>query len=104
MMLIKRLVISAMALGIFTAHAKDLRVEDLDLSLPGSVPSITMNDHNNRTMQEYRVNGNLYMVKVTPKVGSPYYLVDPDGTGDMQWRRTSQGMDVEPPRWVFSSW
>ncbi|NJN47683.1 MAG: DUF2782 domain-containing protein [Candidatus Competibacteraceae bacterium] len=93
-----------MILGTLTAQAKDLRVEDLDLSLPGSTPNVTITDHDNRTMKEYRINGNLYAVEVIPQVGSPYYLVDPDGTGNMQWSRNSQGVDVKPPQWVLSSW
>ena len=35
-----------------------------------------------RTIQEYRVNGVLYSIKVIPKVGKPYYLVAVDRNGN----------------------
>ncbi len=101
---IEMLAIPMMVLGIFAIQAKELSLEDLDLSVPGSEPDITITEHQNRTMQEYRINNNVYMIKVTPRIGVPYYLVDPDGTGNMEWRRNSLGMDVNPPRWALFSW
>ena len=47
----------------------DLRVHESDIE-----PAVTLRERENRTVEEYRVNGNLYMVKITPSVGAPYYL------------------------------
>ena len=36
---------------------------------------------NGDTLEEYRVGGQLRMVKITPARGAPYYLYDRDGDG-----------------------
>jgi len=81
-------------------------VAGLDLSLRDSdiEPSVTLREHENRTVQEYRVNNQLYMVKITPAVGAPYYLVDEDGSGDMAWNRGSIGIEQKVPQWALMSW
>lgn len=86
------------------AFAQPKRVEELDLSVEGLEPSVTIMEHDNRMVEEYRSNNQLYMIKVTPKHGTPYYLVDPEGTGNMQWRRNSLGLDLQVPQWTLFSW
>ena len=47
-------------------------------------PEITILEEEDRTVYEYRDNtGQLYMVKVVPKKGRPYYLLDTDGDGEL---------------------
>jgi hypothetical protein len=77
----------------------DLRVTAADIE-----PSVTIKEYDNRTVEEYSVNNNTYMVKITPTVGAPYYLVDEDGSGDMAWRRPSPAMDTQVPQWTLLSW
>ncbi len=67
-------------------------------------PEVTIKEHHNRTVEEYRNNNNLYMVKVTPSHGKPYYLVDDDGSGHMDMRRNAEGMDNRVPQWTLFSW
>jgi hypothetical protein len=55
------------------------------------------------TLEEYRFNGKLYMVKVTPKMGKPYYLYDEEGTGNLI-RRDDTHSHIAPPRWTLFSW
>lgn len=50
-------------------------------------------------IEEYRLNGKLYMVKVTPSIGAPYYLVDDDGSGQMRQLGPNQHFII--PRWVL---
>ena len=46
-------------------------------------PEITIVEEEDKTVYEYRDNtGRLYMVKVIPKKGRPYYLLDTDGDGE----------------------
>jgi hypothetical protein len=54
------------------------------------------------TIEEYRANGRLYMIKITPKHGAPYYLVD--DLGDGRFAR-HEGLDsgVRVPRWIIKS-
>ncbi len=53
-------------------------------------------------VQEYRVNGKLYMIKITPKHGAPYYLVDDRGDGKFA---RQEGLDsgLRVPRWTIKS-
>ena len=51
------------------------------------------------THEEYRVNGRLYMIKVIPKIGPPYYLVDKEGTGEMT--EVDPSTRVVIPQWVL---
>ncbi len=43
---------------------------------------ITIEHGEDRTVYEYRTNGQLYAIKVVPKKGNPYYLIDPEGDGN----------------------
>jgi hypothetical protein len=54
------------------------------------------------TIEEFRANGRLYMIKVTPKHGAPYYLVD--DLGDGRFAR-HEGLDsgLRVPRWIIKS-
>lgn len=50
--------------------------------------------------EEYRVNGRLYMIKVIPSIGAPYYLYDEDGSGEMK-RLDHRADRPVVPRWVL---
>lgn len=67
-------------------------------------PEINIQQFDNREVQEYSVNDRVYMIKITPSVGSPYYLVDPDGTGEMEYKRNTVGLEVNPPQWTLFRW
>ena len=67
-------------------------------------PEVTILQKENSTVEEYRVNGRLYMVKITPSVGVPYYLMDRDGDGMMEFRTSNLGDDVVVPQWVLFEW
>ena len=54
-------------------------------------------------VDEFRINGQLYMVKISPKKGYPYYLIDNDGDGDLESRRHALG-DPPVPQWVLIRW
>ena len=55
-------------------------------------------------VEEKRVNGKLYAIRVTPKKGAPYYLVDSDGDGDLETRRNDTDSDLLIPAWVIKQW
>lgn len=54
-----------------------------------------------RTIQEYRVNGVLYSIKVIPKVGRPYYLVAVDRSGNFMRSNRPQMLI---PSWKIFEW
>jgi hypothetical protein len=88
------------------AVAQQPGLQDLDLRVSAAdiEPSVTIKEYDNRTVEEYSVNNNTYMVKITPTAGAPYYLVDQDGSGDMEWRRNAPGADMQVPQWTLFSW
>lgn len=55
-------------------------------------------------VQEYRVAGQPYMVKITPDKGPPYYLVDNDGDGSFETYRSELSRDFSVPQWIIKSW
>jgi len=63
-------------------------------------PQVTITRQTEQTVEEYRIGGRLYMIKITPKVGRPYYLVDDLGDGKFS-RQESLDSGVRPPRWVI---
>lgn len=63
-------------------------------------PEVTIIKKTEQTVEEYRVGGRLYMIKITPKIGKPYYLVDDRGDGKFA-RQESLDTGIRPPRWVI---
>lgn len=64
-------------------------------------PDVTIRQEGERTVEEYRVNGFLYAVKVIPKKGKPYFLVRADG--DSNFIRADKP-DMLIPAWEIFSW
>ena len=67
---------------------------------PDDEPQVTITKQTEQTVEEYRAGGKLYMIKVTPKVGAPYYLVDEKGDGKFA-RQESLDSGIRPPRWII---
>jgi len=66
-------------------------------------PEVTIIRREDATIEEYRVNGFLYAVKVTPAIGPAYYLMDKDGNGTLESRM--EGLeDFIVPQWVLFRW
>ncbi|MCQ3017092.1 DUF2782 domain-containing protein [Pseudomonas tremae] len=69
---------------------------------PSAAPDVTIRTDGDRTIKEYRQNGFLYAVKITPKHGKPYFLVRADGTSPNFIR--SDQPDMLIPQWEIFSW
>ncbi len=67
-------------------------------------PDITIVRKGKKTFQEYRRNGRLYMVKVVPDVGLPYYLRDTDGDGKMDVRTNELDRGADVQMWNLLEW
>ncbi len=63
-------------------------------------PQVTITPQAVQKIEEYRIGGKLYMIKVTPAVGAPYYLVDDRGDGKFA-RQESLDSGFRPPRWII---
>lgn len=62
-------------------------------------PEVTITTRGEDRYEEYRYNGQLYMIKVTPARGAPYYLIDEEGRG--QFHRSDQEPKISIPMWVI---
>jgi len=66
-------------------------------------PEVTIRESGNQTIYEYRVRGQLYMVKIQPQFGPPYFLIDTNGDGTLD-QRDSSPTNISIPQWVLFSW
>jgi hypothetical protein len=63
-------------------------------------PEVTIVKKNNGdTVEEYRMNGELYMMKVTPSHGVPYYLHKEDQNGG--WTNDGPNPPLVIPKWTI---
>ncbi|WP_353741797.1 DUF2782 domain-containing protein [Pseudomonas fluorescens] len=69
---------------------------------PSADPDVTIRTEGDKLIQEYRQNGFLYAIKVTPKVGKPYFLVRADGSEGNFVR--SDYPDMLIPAWEIFKW
>ncbi|MGW8464004.1 DUF2782 domain-containing protein [Pseudomonas sp. CLCA07] len=69
---------------------------------PTPEPEVTIRTEGDKVIQEYRQNGFLYAIKVTPKGGKPYFLVRADGT-EANYIRSDQP-DMLIPAWEIFTW
>ncbi len=67
-------------------------------------PDITIVRKGKKTIQEYRRNGRLYMIKVVPDVGPAYYLHDTDGDGKMDVRSSDADRGANVNMWNLLEW
>jgi hypothetical protein len=90
---------------LFTATllATPLYAEETTSSDEELQPEVTIVHRGKEIIEEYRVGGQLYMIKITPSNGVPYYLMDTDGDGSLETRRN----DLENPsvvQWRIFTW
>lgn len=64
-------------------------------------PEVTITTKGTEIHEEYRANGQLYMVKVIPAKGKPYYLIY-DERG--RTRRSDHEPSTIVPQWVIKRW
>ena len=93
----------------------NILAEDTDLVKPPVLPEPLVDGENiepeiniiqkeDRIIEEYRVNGRLYMIKVTPVRGYPYYLMDTDGDGSFETRQNELASGLLVPNWILLEW
>lgn len=63
-------------------------------------PTVTIRQENGNRIEEFRVRGRLYAVRVTPSIGKPYLLVDKTGAGTMTRMDDISG-GTNPPQWTL---
>jgi hypothetical protein len=95
--------------GLSAAQEPDAP-EPPDIPLPeviveGEViePDVTIIKREEGTIYEYRINGQLYMVKIQLDAGPAYYMVDRDGDGEFDSRSTDP-TNISVPQWILMRW
>ena len=86
-------------------------VDTEDVPIPPKVqdeqiePTVTIREEEERMIEEYRLDGQIYMVKITPKGGIPYYYIDTDGDGKLELDIDKSAMNpVQPVYWKIKEW
>lgn len=65
-------------------------------------PQVTITKRGEDKVEEFRMSGKLYMMKVTPPHGVSYYLID--NAGDGTWsRQDSRDSGLRVPMWVIGT-
>lgn len=90
------------------AYAAQPRLEplpDIPPPPPGVIdpdlePQVTITKRGEDKVEEYRIKGRLYAIKVTPPHGRPYYLIDAKGNGQMV-RYDDLSPNFMVPMWVI---
>jgi hypothetical protein len=67
-------------------------------------PEVSIIKRGEETVSEYRINGELYMVKIEPRSGPPYYLIDKDGDGSLESRYNKLEPALLVPSWMIFRW
>lgn len=90
------------------------RVLEEDVPIPPKVineedrlePTVEISrDADDNLVEEYSLDGRVYMVKITPKRGVPYYYLDEDGDGQLEIQERDRAANpVRPVFWKIKEW
>jgi hypothetical protein len=64
-------------------------------------PVVTTRNEGENQVQEYRVRGKLYMMRVKPKNGPAYILMDHQGDGTFMKQDNTLDSGIRVPQWVL---
>lgn len=68
-------------------------------------PSVRITEREGERIEEYSQNGRVYMVKIVPVKGPPYYYLDEDGDGQLELRESDRVRNpVRPVYWKLKEW
>lgn len=77
-----------------------MSANNADPDIPADADRSVRTEDNGDVIEEYRVAGQLRIVKVTPARGPPYYLIDDNGDG-----RLDRGKgEVQPVYYKLYGW
>lgn len=110
------ILLSILAFPVFAAEEEappppQLEVAPEQPDIPASAksgetlePDITIIRKGKKTIEEYRRGGQLYMIKVIPDIGPPYYFIDTNGDGTLETRRGDRNLDSNVNMWKIIEW
>lgn len=98
-----------------SGSGESVQFQENEQSRPGELPpkvggeqppaDVNIRRKGDITIEEYSVNGRVYMVHVVPDNGVPYYILDADGDGRMESRMNDEHMGpVSPVTFKLFEW
>jgi hypothetical protein len=66
-------------------------------------PQVTIRRTDREVIYEYRRNGQLFLVRVQPRVGPPYYFIDVDNDGTLDYR-PGEPVRNNINQWILYRW
>ena len=90
-------------LGIFAAtlFSAVSFAEDIDLS---EAEVTIIQDNKGQRVEEHRIGGQLYLVKVVPAVGPAYVLIDHNGDGQFELTNDDPTANLPTAKWPLFKW
>jgi hypothetical protein len=68
-------------------------------------PTVQIRREEDQLVEEYSLNGRVYMVKISPDKGPAYYYFDEDGDGQLELQPGDEAMNpVRPVYWKVKEW
>lgn len=97
------------------AMAQKDKVENPDPAAPPPIPpkvpgeqiepTVQISEREGERVEEYSLNGRVYMIKITPVKGPAYYYLDEDGDGQLELRESDRKLNpVRPVYWKIKEW
>lgn len=105
--------LSSLAFPVFAADEPQPDLESLpEVPVPPAPvqngetlePDITIIRREKKTIQEFRRGGRLYMIKVVPDIGPPYYFLDTNGDGRLDVRSSDLDQGSRINMWKLWEW
>lgn len=110
-------IIFAGMLAVGAAAAQQESADEKDLAAPPPIPpiqpkivdeepepSVLISEREGERVEEYSRDGRVYMVKITPANGLPYYYMDEDGDGQLEIQDSNGEGAVRPIFWKVKEW
>ena len=68
-------------------------------------PTVRIIEEEDRRIEEYRRDGQVYMVRIVPNKGVPYYYIDTNGDGRLELDEDQRARNpVQPVYWKVKEW
>lgn len=83
----------------FTEPLAQDEISPPDLGLdPSLEPEVTITEGTDATVEEHRINGQLYMIKIIPRIGRPYFLLNRSRASEPPHRGNMES-GISVPMW-----
>jgi hypothetical protein len=96
------------------AIAQQETAKDIDPAAPPPIPpkvpgeeiepSVTITEREGQRIEEYSMGSRIYMIKITPNIGLPYFLMDTDGDGSFETTQHELDSGLLIPNWILLEW